>query len=285
MESKVKLNMAGVVILYYPDENVYENIKSYLSVVETMYILDNSEQSEKNYVNLITKLPKVKYLAFNENKGIAYALNYALTKAKAEGYSLLLTMDQDSSFSKTNINKYIKKVNEYEQKENDIISYAVNYGALDKDKVEKQVITYYITSGSVLNVSKAIELGGFDENLFIDQVDSEFAYRARFKKQRIVTFFDVYLNHHLGNITWHCFGKYKFAVLNHGPLRKYYIFRNMIYVMGKYPYLKVPYYKYMAKEFIKILFFEKKKIKKLIYVSRAFKDAHNKKFGKYLESS
>lgn len=35
-----------------------------------------------------------------------------------------------------------------------------------------------MTSGSVISVRKALEIGGFDERLFIDEVDCEICYRA-----------------------------------------------------------------------------------------------------------
>ena len=186
----MNVKLAGVVILYHPDTDVWHNIQSYISSVEKLYVLDNTEQPDSSVVNQLKEDPKIQYIAFYENRGIAYALNYALTKAQSDGYSLLLTMDQDSSFTQNNISAYIKRIRESESTINTIISYAINYGPLDKSKLENQIITYYITSGSVLNVDRAIALGMFDENLFIDQVDSEFAYRARVKKQKIITFFD-----------------------------------------------------------------------------------------------
>lgn len=276
----MNVKLAGVVILYHPDTDVWHNIQSYISSVEKLYIIDNTEQPDVSVVNPIKNQPKIQYIAFHKNRGIAYALNYALMTAKSDGYTFLLTMDQDSSFTQSNISAYIKKIKESENSPNAIVSYAVNYGPLDESKLANQIITYYITSGSVLNVDEAIALGMFDENLFIDQVDSEFAYRARTKNKRIVTFFDIYMHHRLGNTKWYNIGSYKFAILNHGPIRKYYIFRNLIYVMRKYPFLKYAYRKYIVKEFIKVLFFEKDKWKKIKYIFFAFQDAHNGKYGK-----
>lgn len=276
----MNVKLAGVVILYHPDTDVWHNIQSYILSVEKLYVIDNTEQPDLSVVNPIKNQPKIQYNAFHENKGIAYALNYALMKARSEGYTFLLTMDQDSSFTQSNISAYIEKIKESENSPNDIVSYAVNYGPLDESKLANQIITYYITSGSVLNVEEAIALGMFDENLFIDQVDSEFAYRARIKKKYIITFFDIYMQHHLGNTEWYHIGPYQFAILNHGPIRKYYIFRNLIYVMKKYPFLKYAYCKCIIKELVKILFFEKNKLKKIRYILWAFQDAHNGKYGK-----
>lgn len=275
------MDIAGVVILYHPDQDVIHNIITYLHDISRLYVLDNSEKENDWLLKCFASHSEVKYVPFGENKGIAYALNYALKKAQLDGYSFLLTMDQDSSFPGENIKDYFKKIEESEKISNNIVSYALNYGPLIKEKVENQIITYYITSGSVLNISRAMELGGFDENLFIDQVDSEFAYRARQNGLAIKTFFEIKLKHQLGNTKPYQIGPYKFSVLNHGALRKYYIFRNLIYVSRKYPFLRKAYYKYIMKELIKIVLFEKDRGKKFKYIYFALLDAHKRKYGKF----
>lgn len=55
--------------------------------------------------------------------------------------------------------------------------------------------------------------------------------------------------------------------------------------MKKYPFLKYAYCKCIIKELVKILFFEKNKLKKIRYILWAFQDAHNGKYGKYTINS
>lgn len=68
--------------------------------------------------------------------------------------------------------------------------YTVNYTGLNAE--EKSLSPYEvklaITSGSILNVTIAKQLGSFDENLFIDEVDSEFCYRAQKMDIRLLYF-------------------------------------------------------------------------------------------------
>lgn len=90
------MKFAGVVTLYHPQEDVVPNILSYLYELDVLYVLDNSETPVTEVVNRIKNLPNVRYIAFGENRGISYALNYALKRCT--DYPFLLTMDQDSRF-------------------------------------------------------------------------------------------------------------------------------------------------------------------------------------------
>lgn len=273
------VKIAGCVILYHPKDETVQNIQSYIHQLDYLYLINNGG-GEKVIEKIRNQYPNIGVLDYPENQGIAHPLNVVLYKAAAQ-YDYLLTMDQDSSFPFGAAEDYFSRIRGNNDKADKIASYAVNYADLDPEKLKKQVITYYITSGSVLHVKNAIHLGGFDEKLFIDQVDSEFAYRAKVNGYEIKTFFDLPLNHHLGNPTHYAVGPYHFDVLNHSPLRKYYIVRNQIYVMRKYPFLKHAYKKYVLKELVKILFFEREKYKKIKYIILAVTDALHNRYGKY----
>lgn len=47
------LSLAGVVILYNPDDAVFENLKSYAPFLQMLYVIDNSERINEP---LITKI-------------------------------------------------------------------------------------------------------------------------------------------------------------------------------------------------------------------------------------
>lgn len=274
--------IAGVVILYHPDIDTIKNIETYLPYLDFLYIVDNGN-GEKVIKTIQTRWKNVEVVSFPDNAGIAHPLNVVLEKTNSQ-YDYLLTMDQDSCFNENVIIEYLKRIRENHSNAAKIASYAVNYANLDEKRLANKLITYYITSGSVLNIKNAIKLGGFDERLFIDQVDSDFAYNVRKRQLEILTYFDLPLRHHLGNMQRYHVGTHKFDVLNHNALRKYYIFRNSIYVMEKYPYLEKVYTKYLFKELIKIVLFEKQKLKKIQAVWRAVQDAKVHRYGKYEES-
>lgn len=63
------MKLAGVVTLYHPDDEVLGNIESYLSALEVLYVMDNTETLDSRWAE---KQPHVKYVAFHDNKGISY---------------------------------------------------------------------------------------------------------------------------------------------------------------------------------------------------------------------
>lgn len=74
--------------------------------------------------------------------------------------------------------------------------------------------------------------------MFIDEVDTEFCYRSQKAGYKIIEFPNVIMKHSLGDRTYHYFLGRKYNTLNHNAIRKYYITRNKIYMIKKYPFLK-----------------------------------------------
>ena len=114
MQYPINGNLAGVVILYNEDPHkIIENILSYSTKLDKIYLYDNSTVKNINWEILLNKLgKKVEYIFFGENLGIAKRLNTAATSAIKDGYSFLLTMDQDSSFSDTSFAKYLENISQ-----------------------------------------------------------------------------------------------------------------------------------------------------------------------------
>lgn len=87
------MKLAGIITLYHPDKKVLSNIETFLNQLDILYVLDNTENPDISTKVMFSEIQKVKYKAFGDNMGIAYAMNYALKAA--EGYDFLLIMDQD----------------------------------------------------------------------------------------------------------------------------------------------------------------------------------------------
>lgn len=275
------MNIAGVVILYNPDEEVIDNIESYLSELDTLLVFDNSENPNVNIVEKIKVLPRVQYISFGENKGISYALNHALTLAK--DYKFLLTMDQDSKFYEGMMRQYKNYLERIYSKDNSVAMFSVHYDGLKISTVSNEFVDVEraITSGSVVNIDIARRIGGFDENLFIDEVDHEFCYRARTQGYRIICISTINMHHNMGKpISIGIFGK-KYLALNHNPVRKYYIFRNTIYVMKKYPDVRGRCVMELFKSFIKMVLVEPDKWNKTLFAYKGLRDAFAGKMGKF----
>lgn len=265
--------VAGIVIWYNPTLDDVENIKSYLPFIDYLYIFDNTQ--EGNNCHLLKNLNKnnLKYLSLNENKGIPFALNYIANESYLKNYRWLLTMDQDSYFFKDTFKKYFLENNIFNL--NDVGILSPNYYYKNK-KLEKSTkieeLEFVITSGNLINLNIWKKIGGFNEKLFIDEVDHEYCYRLKKKGFKILKYGEVVLNHSLGtSCEKNILGK-KIKYIEHNEIRKYYIFRNSLYIMKLYPEYKKIYIKKILKEIFKILFLEKNKSIKLKNIILGLKD-------------
>jgi len=233
----MQMKLAGIVILYDPPENVFCNIATYIDDVEILFIFDNSPV----YNNCIPAkyTEKVVYTHTGVNEGIAKCLNQALNFSKEAGIEHLLTMDQDSSFNEGDMDQYLKLLNQEVNSET-ISMFGIRYYPIKKSEKEETVYNHLlITSGSIINVNAALKIGGFDENLFIDGVDTEFCLKSYRNGFRSVCYNQICLKHLLGEekkvLTPLLKNKYRKF---HNPTRLYYIVRNHLYLRNKYPELR-----------------------------------------------
>lgn len=273
------MKMVGVVILYNPTDKVFENILSYYSKLELLWIMDNSEIQNKCLIKKLKALPNIRYIFFGENRGISFALNYAI--CHSENYKYILTMDQDSSYDDGMIEQYFFLVKKFNKQDSRIAVYGSNYLKLTEGAAGFYYVKSVITSGSIVNIDIAKRIGLFDENLFIDEVDHEFCYRAKKNGFHIVLLPSIKLKHHLGNPITRKILKKTFYSSNHNALRKYYIVRNRIYVMKKYSCVRRRYVINTVRLIVKVLLVERYKKEKLTYILRGIRDGVRNKMGKY----
>ena len=206
--------VCGVTVLYNPTETegIFENINSYLYGLDKLYLVDNSEKENEKlkdkYINLSSK---IEYIKMNGNEGIAKALNVAKNKAIKENYDWLLTMDQDSKFKNNDFLKMLNLVKKYFKEDIAIFSpfhKTVGSNCENKEIIEKDTV---MTSGNLLNLKIAQEIGDFEEKFFIDEVDHDYCYRIKKENYKIIVLNKIILKHNLGNIK-----KYRFfSVTNH----------------------------------------------------------------------
>lgn len=280
------MKFAGVVTLYRPNEDVFDNIGSYLEELDILYVLDNSENPLQEVREQMLVDKRIKYIAFHDNKGISYAMNYVLKHMK--DYDFLLTMDQDSKFFPGMMKKYKELVIKTETNNPGKIGvYSVNAGVdLTKMKARQtgqdfyRVVDVAITSGSIISINASTSIGGFDEKLFIDQVDIEFCYRMKKAGYQVVEFPTILMHHTIGNISYHHILSFRFSTYNHNAIRKYYIVRNQIYVLKKYPEVRYIYIWSIIKQIMKVIVYEDNKLKKLKYIFKGGKDGIFNHMGK-----
>ncbi len=272
----------GVVVIYFPDESVIGNMLSYLDYVEKLIIIDNSSPASSIHSNISDK---VVIIQNHKNLGISIPLNQAVEYCKNEGADWLLTMDQDSKFLKEEIGKYLTCASNFEGLEN-VGMFGLNYEEKSADgHCGFEETDNLITSGSLVNIKVALQIGGFDENLFIDEVDSEYCLCLNRNGFKTIKYNHIHLLHNLG--TANLCRSFKTGKLTkralHSNIRIYYMVRNYLYLRKLYKIDFPKSFPHRRKAILnriknKLLYGENK-LQLIKYIIRAIRDYRNGKMG------
>lgn len=285
-ENLNEFRLAAVVVLYMPQENVIDALKSYSSAVEEIIIVDNTVAPSGNLAEKIHKqLKNAVYHPCYSNEGIAKALNIGISIALEKGYSHVLTMDQDSFFDDFHIRSFVTLAKELNWKTTGIISPVHAHGKMilpdpgTGERMHKR--EFVMTSGNILNLTAFNAAGGFDESLFIDHVDHDFCFKLKNSGYDVYEVENVQLDHELGDIkSVKILNRNIYKFISHSPLRNYYFFRNGFLMTRRYGSAASFIYRLMFKEIIKILFFEPNKYQRLKIVRKGYSDFKKGIFGK-----
>lgn len=279
----------GIVILYNPDNNIVDNIKTYIKSVKTLYIYDNSSSSNLHLINKLNEdYNNIIYLSNGINDGISHAINKICEELYQFDNAWLLTMDQDSFFIENNIEELFN-ISGYKHEQIGIIS-PLHSTVLLKKKNNQNIVERMtvMTSGNLLNTVVHKHVGGFDEKYFIDCVDWEYGLKLNYKGFKVLQNTNVLLQHGLGEpiLVQNKLTKKKKYVLNHSPIRRYYITRNKLLLSKQYAFIYPKRsWRYFKKIFtvdlINIIFYEKQKSEKIKHFFLGFRDFITSRFGRY----
>ena len=142
-----------------------------------------------------------------------------------------------------------------------------------------------ITSGSLTKTNIAKNIGGFVDNLFIDQVDFDFCLRLKDSGADILKVNRAIIYHQLGEISEHkLFGK-TITTTNHSPIRRYYYYRNLVYMYEHHKENHKEWInleiKHAIKNIPRIILFEKNKTDQIKSITKGILDAKKGKYGQF----
>ncbi len=279
------LRIAGVTVLYNPDEEIISNILSYLNQLERLYIVDNSEEKIKRVTDNLSSYSQVKFLNNKSNIGIAAALNKAAEQAINDGYDLLLTMDQDSRVSANYVYEMLKEF-EKDERIGILTPFLIhNENPKKPETTGIDTLTVAMTSGSIIKLSAYQKIGGYLEKLFIDYIDNEYCLRMNSSGYKVLRLNSVYVYHNLGAIKSRILFFREVFPTNHSPLRWYYRTRNRFYVYKTYNAQFPDYVRFdkilFFKELLKILLYESNKLIKFKMIFKGYIHYRKDKFGKF----
>lgn len=255
------IKIASVITVYKRLKLLEDNIKSIVNAVDRIVLWRNSNE-DLSYIKAISD--KIILMGTGENLLISCPLNKVLEWCSNNSYDYLLTMDQDSVWC--DCCGFIEAVKR--NKHTDVAIYAPNINGEIKTDVDIMDTDYVITSGSLISVPIAREVGGFNEKYGIYWVDGEFAFKIRNAGYRIVKLTRFILKHKLGNPTKTIFG---FTTSNYSSFIYFILFRNMLWEHRQYGNkavsLRCIAYNYVY-NIRGIVFGEHNKIKKLLAILR-----------------
>ena len=205
---------------------------------------------------------KVKVFNFKDNLGIAQAQSIGMEWAFENGADFILQMDQDSILDDNLVGSLLKCYEELIKTGNKVglvgpQDFDKDTKELNKARVKKGKYiedTNYVSleqtlsSGSLIPKNIYELIGGMDDNLFIDAVDSEYCWRIRKNGFLVIKNNNALLAHKLGDGKKKILGFLSVGVPS--PIRHYYQTRNVLLLLRR-DY--VPnYWKYSG--LVKILF-------------------------------
>jgi rhamnosyltransferase len=273
--------VAGVAVLYHPTSGHIRNLSTYVDQLGRLYVVDNSV--EDNFATIRREmspgqLNKIIYMPNHRNRGIAWALNRGAQAARKDGYAYLLTMDQDTTVPDGTVaalHGILKRLCREGKKIGLTAAHAIasdsvpaDYRVLDIDALYVDYPMIVPTSGNLICLQAHQQVGGFDEDYFIDDVDFEYCLKLKKNGYLAAWLPQLPVAHNWGDVTRHDFLFWKnWAASHHSPLRRYYITRNRFYTLSRYkkdfPEMKRLYRRMTYEEWRGILLFEQEKIKKI----------------------
>lgn len=232
------MQICSFITLFKPDE---EKLKSNLSQIslyaKKIYLLVNDSSLNIDF----SDFPKVQTIITGKNIGLSAAFNIALKKAYNEGFSEAVLFDQDSFLSEDNLEKMYEEFIDLKKTYQimcigpslnvygNIIStpkWTLSKRKIDSDKVFS--VKNIITSGMILDIRNALQIGGFEESLPVDFCDFYFCYKAIYNGYFVLKSKDAFLKHEIGNSSMKIG---KSTVHFHAPYRNYFLVRDTLRIV------------------------------------------------------
>lgn len=270
--------MAGI-ITYNPNEELLcKCIDAIYYQVNIIVVIDNA--SDIPIDKLLSGYQRLVLIKNGNNQGIAQALSNLMKYANDNCYDWVLTLDQDTIADGNLIKKYLDYIELPNIGALSCIVYDRNMGyASCSESKDYYTVIDCITAGCMMNVNAYNQTEGYDTWMFIDKVDFDICYALRSKGYKIYRINYEGISHEVGNGRLIKFLNKTYKIMNHEPLRRYYMSRNGVYVARKYKGI-VPFWRRLFNEMrdiILVFFYEDRKTEKLVYSIRGIRDAFLKK--------
>lgn len=247
-------SVVAIIVAYQPNlAHLKKLIQTVSKQVGAVMIIDNSP-SPCDALSELSSKDIVSYIGLSENMGIAHAQNIGIEFAIKKRADFILLLDQDSMPAQRMTQNLLLGIAQSQKSLSNIIAASPRYYdprtkfeslfMVSKFKIpfryrpETKMLpsnivfaSFLISSGTLIDLPKLIELRGMRSDYFIDHVDTEWCLRALAKGYQLLGIHDAKMIHSLGDNAkkfWF-FGMRNIS--EHTPLRDYYMFRNTLLML------------------------------------------------------
>ena len=275
--------------------------------VEAIYLLNNGGISAALRGDLLL-IDQLEIHDFDGNIGVAAALNFGMQLAEKTKANFVVTFDQDSAPQIDHVKSLVgvwytldsKKapavkigaigpmfydgrggLHEYGFLFSKGLWVSKHYSSGNEVIVEADIL---ITSGMLVPLSVWQEGMLFNDQLFIDLVDTDWCLRAKAKGYTNFGCFSVRMKHDMSDA--HPIRMFGISVLRYGYLRRYYYFRNCVYLLPKefVPLAyKIRLFVTLLVMLLTALMIDEYKIKSFQFIVKGVCDGFSGKLGRFQE--
>jgi len=227
--------VVAVIVAYHPDLALLKRvIESTATMVSTIVLVNNDQGdwSDGFKASAFVHTPE-------RNIGLAAAYNFAAEFARGEAATHLLLLDQDSVPAPGMVPQLLAEYSRSEPiggvgplwkdpRTGETGRFAVKFGETRAPKPDEVLnVSFLISSGSLIGLASLSEIGPFDDRLFIEHVDTDWALRAKAKGFSLYGVAAAVLEHTIGNGVLVLPASSRRTFL-YPPERTYYLVRNSI---------------------------------------------------------
>lgn len=219
------IRVCVVVVVFHPDADAVRRIEGLLGgPLEVVVVNDGSPDPPE-------LAGSTDYVQLGSNRGIASALNRGLTVARDRGSTHVVTLDQDSVVDDVFVKNLLAWWEEAEDSglRPGIVAPRDVTGIVYRGRRAGSFLAVpeAMQSGSMFEVSQLLDVGGFDESLVIDTVDTDMSLRLADAGFDVLVA-PLEMRHQVGEArSVHVAGR-SILVTNHPPFRYYYMTRNRL---------------------------------------------------------
>ena len=256
----------AVIVTYNPDLDTVRQALVSLSAQCAAVIIDNgsSESLILRLKSLASEFGSAELICLEENMGIAFAQNRAINHiiAMRTGVNFTILLDHDSipdsrmvssleqTFRDQQVRSRVAGVGPvlYDPRDNKHLNFhKIRFGLWGKIKPGSSGMKNPVvevdslnSSGTLLSNKVFTETGGFDSSLFIDHVETDWCFKAKFIGYKLFGTVSTQLIHYMGDDVCHYWLLKKRRMPYRSPARHYYIVRNSV-LLQKRGYVPIPW--------------------------------------------